>query len=273
MKVAAANTLKAALAVLLAAGEAASAADAPAKPAVRVIAASSPQGRQQCDRLAAALSPESAVPSQTEKLIGALLASLQRDEAGFGTLEAKFPGVSKAVAERVRPLMVRTSLAVLPMYRADISKLYCSKLTLGEARAAADFMTSADGVAMIAASQESVDYNRAAGSLAQERDASLSDIAADKRRGATRASTMLDAGQKARIVAFFQTSSGRQIIALGPQRNAIDQKWFNYSPPGAEKEIEIATLEAIIAHIGKTDPEKAAQMREALIAQGNLPKP
>jgi hypothetical protein len=265
--------LSSALAVLLAAGGAAGAAAAPAKPAVRVVAASSPQGRQQCDRIAAALSPDSAVPGQTEKLLAALLTSLQKDEAGFGRLEADFPGIANAVADRVRPLMVRNSLAVLPMYRADISRLYCSKMTLGEARSAADFLTSADGVAMVAASQGSVDYNRAAGALAQERDASLSDLAADKRRAGIRAAAVLDAGQKARIGAFFQTAAGRQIIALGPQRSVIDQKWFNYSPPGAEKEVEIATIEAILEHIGKTDPATAKQMREAMVAQGALPGP
>ena len=62
------------------------------------------------------------------------------------------------------------------------------------------------------------------------------------------------------------------MIAIRPRKTALEQKWFNYSPPGLEEKVASATAEAMVDHIGKTDPELAAKLREGLIAKGVLPK-
>lgn len=236
------------------------------------MASKSAAGRVQCDRLAVALSPEANVPNQIDRLLGAMLDSLSADKDGFSMLEERYPGMRDAVAQRVRPVLLSNSLAVLPLYRADVANFYCGELTVSQVVSAADFFSSPDGVAMIAASSVSVDYKRAADALAAERNASLQEIEADKRGAGVRVAKMLSPAQKARIEAFVRSPVGKRLVALAPRRNVIDQKWFNYARPGDEKAVELATIEAIIDHIAKTDPATAAKMRANLEAQGTIPK-
>lgn len=59
---------------------------------------------------------------------------------------------------------------------------------------------------------------------------------------------------------------------MGPHKAELDQKWFNYSPPGLQDKVARATIDAMLDHIAKTDPVMSKRMRDALIEKGVLPK-
>ena len=71
---------------------------------------------------------------------------------------------------------------------------------------------------------------------------------------------------------FFASPAGQRLIAIGPRKSALDQKWFNYSPPGMEERVAAATAGAMVDHIGKTDPALAAKLRDLMVEKGILPK-
>ena len=246
-----------------------------AKPVPRaaVAATANPAAlKQACDRLAAALAPGSSVPRQIDTVVAAMLQAMVQQDASFAAMNQKYPGLTDAIAVRVRPLMIDGSNTTLPLYRADLSQLYCDTMTLAEASAAAAFFESVDRQALLASATANMSYKASAGALAQGGDASAGDVRADQQAAARRTVDGMSPAQLRRVSQFFATPAGRKMIAIGPRKTALEQKWFNYSPPGLEAEVASAMAGAIVDHIGKTDPELAAKLREALIAKGVLPK-
>lgn len=229
------------------------------------------QRKAECDRLANTLAPDTNIENQTDNLIAALLNSMERSDPGFARMETEFPGLKDAISDRIRPVMIDNSKQTMPLYRADLSQFYCANLTSLEVRRTTAFFASSDGQAMLRAVNSSVDFKRTAGALAREDEASVADIQADKRSAGNRVTRMLTPGQYQRANAFFGSPLGRKLIALGPQRSAIDQKWFNYSPPGAEERIKQATAGAMVDHVAKTDPAGAARLRSFYEKRGVLP--
>lgn len=246
-----------------------------AKPAPRgVVAAKADPAtlNQACDRLALALTPESAVPRQVDNIVSSMLTAMLTQDASFAAMNNKYPGLTDAIGVRVRPLMIDGSKATLPLYRSELAQLYCDTMTLAEAGAAAAFFESSDGQALLASASANMDYKASAGSLAQGSDASAKDVHADLKDAAQRTVDNMSPAQLNRVAQFFASPAGRKMISVGPRKTAIEQKWFNYSPPGLEGKVASATAGAMVDHIGKTDPELAKRLRAMLVEKGMLPK-
>lgn len=256
---------------------AAAAASAPlqAKTAPRAAAPvqTNPAARQQlCDRLAAALTPDNAIPKQADSIVAALLQAMLKQDAGFAAMNQKYPGMTDAIGVRVRPLLIEGSQATLPLYRTELSQLYCDTLTTAEARAAAAFFESADGQAMLSSATASLEYSASITALVKGGEASSSDLRSDARAAARQTAADMSEVRKQRVGQFFSSSVGQKLIALGPRKSALDQKWFNYSPPGMEDKVAAATAGAMVDHIAKTDPALAARLHDMMVEKGILPK-
>lgn len=257
------------VAVALCAGIAAPVAPLAAKPAA--VKASPAAHKAACDDLAVALTPDDQVADQVDKLIAAMLKRMG-EEPGMAKLEARYPGILNAAGERVRPIMLRSASLTQPLYRADLSKLYQANLTTSEARTAAAFFRSPAARAFIAAVQNNISYETSADRLYDQKNVSTSDVRAELGSAGRTAANQVTPAQRQEVAAFFSSPLGQKLIRLNPQKNAIDAKWFNYAPPGIEREVEIATMEAMIDHIAKTDPDTAKRLRDGLEADGRLPK-
>ena len=99
-----------------------------AKPVPRaaIAAKANPAALEQaCDRLAVALTPGSSVPLQVDTAVSAMLQAMVQQDASFAAMNQKYTGLTDAIPARVRPLMIGNSKATLPLYRADLSQLYC----------------------------------------------------------------------------------------------------------------------------------------------------
>lgn len=225
-----------------------------------------------CDKLAALVTPNRMIPQQTDKIITTMMQALLEKDAGFAALNDKYPGMTDAIGQRVRPIMLESSMLTLPQYRADLSNLYAANFTLAEANAVVAFLSSADGQALVNSANDNLDYKTSVKALTAGGEASSKDLRQDARAAAEQTVGALPPARKARIGAFFATPAGQKIIAMGPRKDELDQKWFNYKPPGLEDRISRATIEAMLDHIAKTDPQTSQRMRTALIDKGVLPK-
>ena len=228
--------------------------------------------KQACDRLAAALTPDSAVPRQTDSIIASMLLAMVKQDNGFAALNQKFPGLTDAIGVRLRPLLIEGSLATLPLYRAELSQLYCETLTLAEAKAAVTFFESEDGQAMMSSASANLEYSSSVAALVKGGEASSSDLRSDARAAAQQTAAAMPAASKLRAAQFFASPAGQKLIGIGPRKSALDQKWFNYSPPGMEERVAAATAEAMVDHIGKTDPALATKLHNLMVEKGILPK-
>ncbi|MFM5923455.1 MAG: DUF2059 domain-containing protein [Novosphingobium sp.] len=249
-----------------------------AKPAARqpapVPVADDPAARKAAaDDLALALTPDSSVEIQTNGIIKTMLDQLLRGNSGLAELEKAYPGLMTAVGTRVRPIMLRSGQQSLPLYRADLSKLYQDNLTTAELREAAAFFRSPEMQAFVSAAQRNMTFESTTAAALGQRDASTADLQSDVSTAAHKTAGEVTDVQRRKITVFMISPLGRKLSALNPQKQALNAKWFNRTDPVLEKEVEIATIEAMIEHIGKTDPALAKEMRAQLVADGSLPKP
>jgi hypothetical protein len=65
--------------------------------------------RAASDKLAELVTPEAAIPQQADKLISSMLQTLLEQDAGFNALNNKYPGMTDAIVQRVRPIMLESS--------------------------------------------------------------------------------------------------------------------------------------------------------------------
>lgn len=225
-----------------------------------------------CDEMVAELTPETDIAQQTDRLIGTMLSEMARTDPGFAEMESDYPGLSMAMATALRPIMLRIAFETLPKYRAELSQMYQDNLTMAEARQVTAMLRTPEWRSFRKKAAAQTDYKSTVGALLREEDASVASTSADRRSTARRMADDMTAPELNAIKTFFSSPLGRKFMALNPKKQAIELKWFNYSPPGLEQEVLVTLLDAMIEHIAKTDPKTAEMMRSAMVADGKLPK-
>lgn len=222
--------------------------------------------KRACDELALVVAPDGIVPIQIESLLAATVQQMAEDP-DIKFVESAYPGTIQAAVDGIRPLMLKAAYRFMPRYRADLSQLYQDNLTTAEALEAADFFRTPEMQAFMLSANRNVRFERSTSALLAERDASDADVRADLRSAAVRTADETTPAQRRMLADFMASPLGIKLAALNSQKAAIGTKWFNHSDPELEREIELATADAIIEHIAKTDPETAKAMRKELEAE------
>lgn len=225
-----------------------------------------------CDEMVAELTPETDIAQQTDRLISTMLSEMTRTDPGFAEMESDYPGLSVAMATALRPIMLRVAYQTLPQYRAELSQMYQDNLTAEEARQVTAMLRTPEWRSFRKKAAAQAEYKSTVGALLREEDASVASTNADRRSTARQMADDVTPAELSAIKTFFSSPLGRKFMALSPKKQAIELKWFNYSPPGLEQEVLVTLLDAMVQHIAKTDPETAAMIRSSLEADGKLPK-
>lgn len=224
------------------------------------------------DRLANIVAPDADVPLMVEGVLTSLIAGMVKAEPEMADFDTEFPGLFDALKAAWRPVFLKVAYQSRPLYRADLSKLYLDNLTTEEINEAADFLSQPDVQRFFTAAKSKVEYSSTMADAMAERDVSTDSVSSDVARAGTAAAAEMSPEMRRKMTTFFGSLVGRKLIALNAKKTALDAKWVNYSPPGVEDEIGQVTLEAMLAHIAKTDPKLAAAMRKQLEADGVLKK-
>jgi hypothetical protein len=231
----------------------------------------SPAHQAAANDLAEALSPDSSVEEQVDAMLTQMFDQLFASDPDFIELEKDYPGLRIAISERVRPVLIKSALQIMPLYRADLAKLYGDNLTTQELRDATVFLGSPEMQAFTGSLRRNIKFKQTTASALGEKDITQADLRGDIRGSMGEVLADLTPQQKAKLTAFFSSPLGRKFTALNPQKLALNIKWFNYSTPETEKAMEVAMAGGMIDHIAKTDPAVAAEMRAMLKPDGTLP--
>jgi hypothetical protein len=217
------------------------------------------------------IAPDSSVEQQVDTMLKQLFDQLFVSDPDFIELEKEYPGLRAAITERSRPVMIKFALRVMPLYRADLVKLYGDNLTTQELREATAFFRSPELLAFTASVRRNLKFERTAASAIKEQDITQADLQGDVRSSMGDILADLTPQQRAKLSAFFSSALGKKMTALNAQKLAINAKWFNFTTPEFEKELEVAMVGGMIDHVAKTDPEMADEMRKSLKPDGTLP--
>lgn len=224
----------------------------------------SPALRAASDRLAAIVNPDSIVENQVDRLAETLLGAMFASGTDLAKMEVTYPGLRDALGASIKPVMAKYSLRAMPLYRAELSQLYQSRLTVSELNHAADFFVSPVMVKFIASARANMDMKNMVKSMVAETEATTVDIRRDMGTAGAKTVLALSPAEQDLLVAFFASPVGVKLNALRDEKLAIDTKWANYTDPQVETEVEALVVNAMVSHIALTDPEVAEAIQEEL---------
>lgn len=206
--------------------------------------------------------------AQARPFAQATVATMLESEKGLVDLNQQFPGLDQAMVEAFEPLMKDAMLKTIPLYKEDLANFYRKNLSIEDANTSADFWTSPTGKRALDEVTSLRSNNSVISSLVSQRNPTTADLAADAKSSVGRYQAEVSKRSKLALTAFYLTKAGKSLFALNPEKQKIDAKWVGYSPPGMDKQIELAMMLAMTQHIAKTDSGLAELMAKEL----GLPK-
>jgi hypothetical protein len=232
----------------------------------------SPEMSAVCARISALVIPSAPIEGRIDRMLPELVKQMIASDPDIAEMESAYPGLGDAMVTAWRPIMIKAGREVMPLYRDDMAAMYCRNFSLPELREIEAFLGSPAFQALQASAYQNLTLARTTGDLLDDKDVSATSIQGDLAETGIKASRDLSAEHQRQITQFMQSPLGRKMAAMSKEKLAIDAKWTNYLPPWAEKEIETVTIDAMIAHIAKTDPKMAQQMRNALSEESGAAK-
>lgn len=225
-----------------------------------------------CTRISALVIPIAPIENRIDRMLPGLVKQMIASDPDIAAMEEAYPGLGDAMVTAWRPIMIKSSREVMPLYRNDMAAMYCRNFSLPELREVEAFLASPAFQALQSSAYENLTLGHTMGDVMNDKDVSAASIQGDLAETGRKAGRDLSPEYQRQIAKFMQSPLGRKMAAMAPEKLAIDAKWTNYLPPWAEKEIETVTIDAMIAHIAKTDPKMAQRMREAMTEQGGAAK-
>lgn len=219
-----------------------------------------------CDGLAALVIDDARTPAQVDTLLSTFAAAIKPGDDSLGDLDAEYPGLTNKVIANLRPIFLRSVQSAKPLYRRDLSALYCAELTLAETREAQAEFSKPAFRSFIDRAVQSVSYEGLVKDAIAEKDASAATIQSEYRAVGRRIAKDSTPQERAALMTFLASPTGRKLAALTPKKAAIDAKWVNYSTPEIEQEIHASVIETAVSHIALTNKELADQMRASMMA-------
>ena len=226
-------------------------------------AAVSPEMSAVCTRISVLVIPAGPIESRIDGMLPGMVKQMIASDRDIAAMEEAYPGLGDAMVTAWRPIMIKASREVMPLYRNDMAAMYCRNFSLPELREIEAFLGSPAFQTLQSSAYENLTLGHTMGDVMSDKEVSAASIQGDLAETGRRAGRDLSPEYQRQIAKFMQSPLGRKMVGMAPEKLAIDAKWTNYLPPWAEKEIQTVTVDAMIAHIAKTDPKMAQRMRDA----------
>lgn len=229
---------------------------APAKGAVFI----DPQRLAAATELTEVIFAAQDVQHQLNSLVDGLLQQIAVNQTALNQFMDAHPAMRSELKAAWLPIFTRAASDTQPKMMREVAELYASNLSVDELREVTTFFKTPLGQRLLSGVQANMNLSNATAELAQGAmsdsktisDVSQASLDKDRRAAAVRSVASLSAGD----LQVLETASARpgmqKIAALGKQRGAIEAKWFNYSDPTAEKEIEKVTESIITRYLKET---------------------
>lgn len=238
----------------------------PGQPTSSEIAADAAQDsrKKTALELASYVTGQGIAATSSRNLLDSVISQMFEQNPELVALNGAFPGLDSAVRAALAGPLEREVARATPLYTSELADLYASNLTEVEIRQSVDFFRSPNGAALFAALGQNMKLTKSANEISSMKPASAEALKSDLSITGIKAIYALPADQRAKIISFFNSPTGKTLSALNEKKAEIDLKWFNYLSPEGEKEVEAAVIETMLSHIAKTDPKTSDAIRQEL---------
>ncbi len=221
-----------------------------------ITATADPTRRALGYELAKLLNPEAPVMAALEAAFGDSLPEMLLADPEMKEMEARYPGIVKAMADAMRPILLRYLRESMPELWDRMAVVY-SELSEADLRAVIGFYRTPTGTRII----ELMTSDAQLGPMLQELMADEDDtttgqeLSAAARQAATAAVGKMTQAQIAEAARFAATPAGRRAVALQPRMAAVMADWSNRPSPEVQAELEAVLIPVVERFTGmKVDP-------------------
>ena len=199
------------------------------------------------------LNSENLMRAQIGKMLDETLPKTFAASPDFAAMEREHPGVTTAVIDAMRPIILRGTLARLPELTARLSPIYARSFTTAELRTLLDFYTSPAGQRVIKAMGEGADFSRLLGDMIASDSATVTTEGLRAGLESGKAQVMRTATPEdfKTMEALFATDLGAKMRAVAPKVQAESVAWGNDPDPELDAQVETAVKNAITRYLGK----------------------
>jgi hypothetical protein len=194
--------------------------------------------------LARMLNSEAMTRVQMERVLSQTLPNALNADASFSALEKEHPGISAAMIEAMRPIVVDGLIKTLPVAWERIGAVFAEELTAAELDQAIAFYASATGSRVLEGMTREADFSKVmqemlAGKNGKVNEASLHwSVSA----GAVKAVQQLSPEDRRRLVDFGWSAAGAKLNATNRRVMAIVTAWSNEDHPEVDAQMEKAMI-------------------------------
>jgi hypothetical protein len=226
-------------------------APAPAPPAARAE-----QPREAALALVRVLNSEAMVVGDagTDAKAHELMRQLSQGNKQLAELETGHPGILRALADAMLPIVNRSARERLPQLWQRQARLYGDSFTDAELAKLTAFYTSPTGRKLITTMQSSMKTDAMMAEASRTPGFKVSPEAVAKDVAATTPALMgrMDGTDHLQLMALAQTGLLDRLKAVGPKSQAISLAWYDESAPWEEAETDRA-IDAVLKKYGIGD--------------------
>jgi len=236
----------------------------PPLPVVPSIVGPATEHRRALARELADIALASAKNTNNDRFLDSFLNSMERQDDNIAAMEAAFPGMKLAIRGAIKPIIEEAQVGIWPLYRDDLAALYLGTLTENELEGIVVAFRAPAFQKFFAGVAKANDYGSTGQRISAEGDIQSRDVARDLRIATIKSVMALTPEEREQVSAFGNSAVGQKMTALSSQKLEIDARWMNYSTPELERRVETAVVDAMVSHVGKTDPKAAEAIRRGI---------
>lgn len=204
-------------------------------------------------QLARIVDSEELTRAQLDKLLNDTMPKTLASDPAFVAMEKEHPGITHAMIEAMRPIIVDESIRRLPVLWARLENIFARSFTAAELKTLIDFYASPTGVRVIKAMGEGSDFSRMLGTMVANDKANVTadDLRAGVQAGAAEVIRTATPEDIKAMEALMATSAGQKMRAVTPQIQAEAVAWGNEPSPETTAKVQKAVVDLVAKYIGK----------------------
>jgi hypothetical protein len=203
--------------------------------------------------LARMLNSEELTRAQTEKLLDETLPKLLAADPDFKAMEKEYPGITKAMLDAMRTVVVDEVMQSLPALWDSVSVIYAEELTAADLGEAIAFFRTPAGTRLIENITREADLSEMLKTLIADDEAKVTESAlrTEMRASATKTVGKLNTEDRNALVNFGWSPAGVKIRTANKRVMSVVAAWSNETTPEGDARMEKTMTDVVEKFIGK----------------------
>lgn len=191
--------------------------------------------------------------AQTDRMLSETLPATLAADPEFTAMEKEYPGITKAMIDAMRTIVIDEVMQSLPQLWEKISAIYAEEMTAADLDEAIAFFGTPAGARLVENMTREADFSQMLKTIIADDEAKVTEgaLRTEIRASATKATGKLSAEDRNALVNFGWSAAGAKIRIANARVIPIAAAWSNETTPEGDARMEKAMTEVVEKFIGK----------------------